>query len=124
MKDKGYMGNIDGLVSIEEEVKEDFLVLRMSGRLDAISSPTVECKIFDYINTGQHKLLLDFSGIDYLSSAGMRMLLSVTKKLKTLSGKLVLFAVTPNVMDILKMSGFDHILEIAPTEEDGLRRFY
>ena len=117
------MGNIDGLVSIQEEAEGDILILRMSGRLDAVSSPTAERKVFDYVNHGQHKLLLDFSGIDYLSSAGMRMLLSVTKKLKTLSGKLVLCSVTINVMDILKMSGFDHVLEITQTEEDGLRRF-
>ncbi len=51
------------------------------------------------------------------------MLLSVTKKLKTLSGKLVLFSVSTNVMDILKMSGFDHVLEIAQNEEDAIHRF-
>lgn len=116
-------GNMNGLVSIKEEAKGDILLLRMSGRLDAVSSPTAERKVFDYINKGQIKLLLDFGGIDYLSSAGMRMLLSVAKKLKNLSGKLVLFSVTTNVMDILKMSGFDHVLEIVQTEDDGLRKF-
>ncbi|WP_068470168.1 STAS domain-containing protein [Candidatus Protochlamydia phocaeensis] len=117
------MGNIEGLVSIKEEAKGDILILRMNGRLDAVSSPTAERKIFDYIHNGQDKLLLDFSGVDYLSSAGMRMLLSVTKKLKTLSGKLVICEVTANVMDVLKMSGFDHVLELAKTEEDALRKF-
>jgi anti-sigma B factor antagonist/stage II sporulation protein AA (anti-sigma F factor antagonist) len=117
------MDNIDGLVSIKEEGRGDILILRLSGRLDAVSSPSAECKVFDYINAGHHKLLLDFSGIDYLSSAGMRMLLSVTKKLKALSGKVVLVSVTLNVMDILKMSGFEHVLEIAQTEEEGIRRF-
>ena len=117
------MDNIDGLVNIKEDVKGDVFILRMSGRLDAISSPLTESKVFEYINNGQYKLLFDFGGIDYLSSAGMRMLLSVTKKLKSMSGKLVLFALAPNVFDILKMSGFDHVLEIVQTEEDGLRRF-
>ena len=115
--------NMNGLVSIKEEAKGDILVLRISGRLDAVSSPNAERKVFDYINKGQQKLLIDFSGVDYLSSAGMRMLLSVSKKLKTLTGKLILCSVTLNVMDVLKMSGFDHVLEIAMTEEDGLRKF-
>lgn len=115
--------NQEGLVNLKEEIKGDILVLKMSGRLDAVSSPGAERKVFDYINSGQHKLLLDFAGIDHLSSAGMRMLLSVTKKLKTLSGKLVLCSVTLNVMDVLKMSGFDHVLELTQTEEDGLRKF-
>jgi anti-sigma B factor antagonist/stage II sporulation protein AA (anti-sigma F factor antagonist) len=117
------MSNLEGLVNVTEESKGDVLVLRMNGRLDAVSSPNAERKVFDYINNGQHKLLLDFAGIDYLSSAGMRMLLSVTKKLKTLSGKLVLCSVTTNVMDVLKMSGFDHVLELSQTEEDALRKF-
>lgn len=117
------MTNSESLVNVKEEVKGDILVLRMSGRLDAISSPVAERKVFDYINSGKHSLLLDFSGVDYLSSAGMRMLLSITKKLKALSGKLVLCSITTNVMDVLKMSGFDHVLELAKTEDDALRRF-
>jgi anti-anti-sigma factor len=117
------MSNIEGLVSIKEEVKGDVLLLIMNGRLDAVSSPTAERKVFDYIYGGQHKLLLDFAGVDYLSSAGMRMLLSITKKLKTLSGKLVICSVTSNVLDVLKMSGFDHVLDLVETEEDALRRF-
>ena len=117
------MNNINGLVSIKEESRGDVLILKMSGRLDAVSSPAVERKIFDYLDRDKHKLLLDFSGIDYLSSAGLRMLLSVTKKIRSLSGKLILYSITMNVMEILKMSGFDHVLDIALTEEEGVRRF-
>lgn len=117
------MANIEGLIDVKDEMHGDILILHLSGRLDAVSSPTAERKVFDYINNGQQKLLLDFADISYLSSAGMRMLLSVTKKLKTLSGKLVICTVTPGVMDVLKMSGFDHVLEISKTQEDGLRRF-
>lgn len=114
---------MEGLMDVKEETKGDILILRLNGRLDAISSPAAERKVFDYINNGQYKVLLNLAGVDYLSSAGMRMLLSVTKKLKALSGKLVVCAVTTNVMDVLKMSGFDHVLELTKTEEDGLRKF-
>lgn len=117
------MTNVEGLVDVKQESKDDILILKMTGRLDAISSPSTERKVFDFINNGNPKLLLNFSGIDYLSSAGMRMLLSITKKLKTTSGKLVVCCVTPNVMDVLKMSGFDHVLDIAKTESDALSRF-
>ena len=112
-----------GVVEIQEEQVDDIIVLRLKGRLDAISSPGAEKKIFDYINDGQRYILLDFHGVDYLSSAGMRMLLSTTKKLKTISGKLVICSVNLNVMDVLKMSGFDHVLDLAQTEEEGLRKF-
>ena len=117
------MNTFEGPITIKEEAKGDILVLHLTGRLDAVSSPAAEHSVFDYINTGHHKLVFNFSGVDYLSSAGMRMLLSVTKKLKTFPGKLVICNITTNVMDVLKMSGFDHVLEITITQEDALRRF-
>lgn len=117
------MSEFEGVVDVQEEVKGDVLVVRIKGRLDAISSPGAEKRIMDSINSGQHNLLFDFSGVDYLSSAGMRMLLSTTKKLKTLSGKLIICSIPSGVMDVLKMSGFDHVLELAEDEEDGLGRF-
>ncbi len=117
------MSSIESLVTITAESKDDVLVIKMSGRLDALSSPIAEKKVFDHIHEGHIKILIDLSEVDYLSSAGLRMLLSTSKKLKTLAGKLVLFSVTSNVMDVLKMSGFDHVLEIVVTQEEGLRKF-
>ncbi len=117
------MGAIEGVVDIQEERKDDITVLRMKGRLDAVSSPGAEKRVFEYINDGQSNILMNFEGVDYLSSAGMRMLLSTTKKLKTISGKLVICSVNINVLDVLKMSGFDHVLDLASGEEDGLRKF-
>lgn len=117
------MATSQGVVHIEEMRKGDVLVLYVKGRLDALSSPSAEKRIFDCINSGHSKLLLDFADVEYLSSAGMRMLLSTTKKLKTLSGKLVVSSIATNVMDVLKMSGFDHVLELAKSEEEGLKKF-
>jgi anti-sigma B factor antagonist/stage II sporulation protein AA (anti-sigma F factor antagonist) len=117
------MANSEGLITIKEVVQGELLILHMTGRLDAVSSPSAEHAVFDFIHKGQYKIILNFAGVDYLSSAGMRMLLSVTKKLKTIPGKLVLCSLTTNVMDVLKMSGFDHVLEITLTEEEAIRRF-
>lgn len=117
------MGTTEGIIEMEEKLVGDVLVLRLKGRLDAISTPLTEKRTFELINEGRYKFLIDFSHVDYISSAGMRMLLSLTKKLKSLSGKLVLSQVTHNVMDVLKMSGFDHVLELARTDEDALKKF-
>jgi anti-anti-sigma factor len=110
-------------VDLKEEMKGNVTIVRIKGRLDAISTTSTEKRVFDMINHGQNKLLFDFTQVDYLSSAGMRMLLSTQKKLKTLSGKLVVCSVSTNVMDVLKMSGFDNVLDLSKTEEDGLQKF-
>lgn len=117
------MGISEGVIEIKEEKKGDVLVIRIKGRLDAITSPSTEKTLFERVNGGHHKILLDFGGVSYLSSAGMRMLLSTTKKLKSLSGKLMVCNINMDVMDILKISGFEHVLEISKTEDEALRKF-
>lgn len=117
------MKTLEGYVEINEEQKGAVLSFHLLGRLDAVSSPGIEKKIFDRIREGHHFLVLNFSDVSYLSSAGMRMLLATVKRLKTLSGKMVVCCIPANVMDVLKMSGFDHVLELALTEEEALARF-
>ncbi len=110
-------------VEILEKEKGNVLVLEIKGRLDALSSRAAEDKIFDCISHGKKQLLFNFSQVDYLSSAGIRLLLRTTIKLKTVSGKLIVCSISSNVMDILKMSGFDHVIEMSNTEEEGLSKF-
>lgn len=112
----------EGIAGLKEEIKNGILVLKITGRLDAITTPSIEKKVFESIHNGHTKLIVDFSELDYLSSAGMRMLLSMAKKLKNV-GKLALCSVNDNVLDVLKMSGFDRVLDIEKTEESALRKF-
>ena len=117
------MGTADSVAELIEEQKGDVLLIKIKGRLDAVSSPTAEKKVFDRINEGHHKMVLEIGAVTYISSAGMRMLLSTTKKIRTLSGKLCICGMSSNVLDVLKMSGFDHILELHATEEEALKKF-
>ncbi len=117
------MSTAEGTMDIIEETRGNVTIVKFRGRLDAISSPAAEKHVGELINNGSNKLIFDFAGVDYLSSAGMRMLLSTTKKLKGLSGKLVLCTVNPSVMDVLTMSGFDHVLDIAQSQNEALPRF-
>lgn len=107
---------------IELEEIEDRIMLRLEGRLDAATAPILEKKVQKLIDEKRHILLLDFSNIDYLSSAGLRFLLSATKKLHSLKGSLVLFSLTPEVEEIVKMAGFDRILLIFSNEKDALQQ--
>jgi anti-anti-sigma factor len=107
-------------LKIESEKINDKIVVRIEGRIDATSSPILEKKINKIIDENNLYLVLDFSEVEYLSSAGMRLLLSATKKLKAKSGSLVIFAIIEEVMEIIKMAGFEHILSICNSEEEAL----
>ena len=102
------------------EEKGDVVVIRVKGRLDAASSPQLEKKINSIIDTGHFKLLLNMADVDYLSSAGMRLMLSVSKKLKQLEGKVIACSLNDDVVEVIKMAGFQQVLEIYPSEEEGL----
>jgi len=97
------------------------VILRLDGRLDAATVPILERKINSLIDEKKHHLIyLDFVRVDYLSSAGMRLLLAVSKKLKAKKGALILFSVSEEVMEIIKLAGFEKILSIFETEQDAL----
>lgn len=106
---------------IELEEIEHRVILRVDGRLDAPSAPILERKIDSLIDEHHYHLILDFSRVDYLSSAGMRVLLSTTKKVKSKKGDLILFSVSDDVGEVIKMAGFDKILHICSSEKDALQ---
>ncbi len=108
-------------LNIELETIENKIMIRLDGRLDALSSHALEKKIQILIEEKHIRIMLDFSGIDYLSSAGMRLLLSVSKKLKNIKGYLVIFSLTDEVMDVIKMAGFDKILNICKSEQQAVQ---
>ncbi len=111
-------------VQIEQEKMGDVLLLRIIGRLDALSSEATEKKVLAIIKQGEHNdVLLDFTEVNYLSSAGMRMLLAIFKHLREASGKLAVCSVDDGVMDVLKMSGFDEVFDVFATQDEALKRF-
>lgn len=111
--------SVDLEVVLEE--LEGKAILRISGRLDAASTPVLEKKMNQLLGDERNILLLDFAQVEYLSSAGMRLLLSFTKKLKEKQGFLVIFSIGEESMEIIKMAGFEHILNICSTEQQALQ---
>jgi anti-anti-sigma factor len=111
---------MDCSLLVKHEKKGNVLILHLEGRLDALSTPEAEKIMLQYISEGNHLLLLDFSSVEYITSAGMRMLLSISKKLKSLTGSMALFGVPANVLDVLTLSGFDHMLSIYETEKEAI----
>jgi anti-anti-sigma factor len=114
---------MESVTNIKESVKGDVVILRVKGKLDTILSPQVEKKGIQLMHAGQMKLVLDLSEISYVNSAGLRMLLSLKKQMKSAGGKFIVCSLRPEVMEIMKICGFDHVLEFAKDDEDALRQF-
>ncbi|MCI0381861.1 MAG: STAS domain-containing protein [Chlamydiae bacterium] len=95
-------------------------MIRLQGRLDAISTPGLEKQVGSFLEKTKN-VLIDFSKVEYLSSAGMRFLLGATKKMKAKGGKIAFFGMVRDVYEIIKLAGFDRILSIYPSEGEALK---
>lgn len=95
------------------EQSDDVGVVRLTGRLDSGTSPSAEERFTQLLaGGGAPRLVVDLSGLEYISSAGLRVLLVVAKKIQQASGKVVLFGLAPNVREVFAISGFDKIFSI------------
>jgi len=103
--------------------KTNLTILKPEGRLDAAGVRPLETELKEHLDAGRIYLIVDLSAVRYISSVGLRMFLTITRKAHQLGGALKLCAPTPRVMDVFKMAGFDRVLQILSTFEDTERTF-
>jgi len=102
---------------------EDIVIFELKGRFDAGTSEEFERKVINIIGSEIKKTAIDFSNIEYISSAGLRMVLTAAKKLKKAGGKLVLFAMKDHIKEVFEMTGFSTIISIAGTKREAVDSF-
>lgn len=93
------------------------------GRIDGTNASGAERDIKALLEAGHINLLLDLTRVDYLSSAGLRVVLIAAKGTRAAGGKTVLAGASAAILDILKMSGFDRVIEISTDLEQARRAF-
>ena len=82
----------------------------LEGRLDTVTAPDLEKALSESLS-GKEELILDFAGLEYISSAGLRVLLSAQKVMNR-QGKMTLRHVNETIMEIFEVTGFSDILTI------------
>ncbi len=97
-------------MDISKEMIENKLTVKVSGRLDTTTAPELEASLNESLE-GVEALTLDFAGLEYISSAGLRVLLATQKKMNG-QGSLRLVGVCDVVMEVLELTGFTNILTI------------
>ena len=97
-------------MNIEKECRENLAVLKVSGRLDTTTAPSLETAVSEVVGTCEN-LVLDFAGLEYISSAGLRVILKAQKAMAAKGGMKVLH-VNETIMEIFEITGFSDILTI------------
>ena len=109
-------------MDITESKSGGTLVITPRGRLDAASAPAFHERLLSGIDGGETSVLLDLAHLEYISSVGLRSLLTAAKRLQACDGRLAVCALTDNVTEVFRVSGFDTIIDVHPDRATALQR--
>ncbi len=110
-------------MEIIQDKENGVAIFKLNGRLDSNTSQGFEKKIFQAITDGSKHMVIDFKDLDYISSAGLRVILKATKALKREDGRIMLCSMQDYVKEVFEIAGFDSFLPIVPNLEDALKSF-
>ena len=110
-------------MEIIEEIQSGINIFKLNGRLDSNTSQGFEKKIFQAIDDGSKSVIIDFQDLDYISSAGLRVIFKATKALKREEGKMMLCDMQDYVKEVFEITGFDSFLPIVGSMDDALQSF-
>lgn len=110
-------------MEIEEKSANDVNIISLKGRLDAYSSNELEKIINALIDRDCTKIVVNFDGVEYISSSGLRVMLASLKRLRKIQGDIKLTSLRPYVQEVFDIAGFTQVFEIYKEEKEALDSF-
>ena len=110
-------------MEITTEQRGTVTVIAIAGSVDGMTASVMVGSFRALVGEGRVRLVGDFAGVDYTSSAGLRALLETVKETRQKGGDLRLSRVQPDVLRVLELSGFTHILKLFPDVESAVASF-
>lgn len=110
-------------MEIKQETTGPITILHLAGRLDANTAGELESTMVPIINDGTSQLIIDFAELEYISSAGLRVLLLGAKLTKKAGGKVVLCQLRDFIREIFEIAGFMPIFTVTDTCEEAQAQF-
>ena len=108
-------------MDIVETRHDNALVVTPTGRLDSASAASFDARLAAAIDRGDHDLVVDLAGLDYIGSTGLSALLSAAKKLRAAGGRIALSGMNNRVRLVFEMSGFLRLFPIYATLDEALQ---
>lgn len=107
-------------MDLKEEQVGDVTVVQVKGRLDSTTSPVLGERLTALLDAAKARVLVDFSQLEYISSAGFRVLLQAGKRAEQSTAKLVLCGVSGKVRQLFDLGGFLDLFLITGTRDEGI----
>jgi anti-anti-sigma factor len=110
------------LMEIREERRGDALIVTPLGRVDTNTCDEFQSFVFERLDAGSKRLVIDMSSVDYISSAGLRVFLMAAKRLQENGGRLALSGLTRGVKQVFELAGLMTIFVVEPDVERAVSR--
>jgi anti-sigma B factor antagonist len=95
-------------------------VVSVAGEVDVYTSPLLQERLVEVLRDGSPKIVLDLSGVTFLDSTGLGVLITGLKRCRSADGDLVLVTAQPNVLKVLEITGLNDVFQIYETVEDAI----
>lgn len=108
-------------MNVQVASSADYTLVSVEGRIDTTNAGEFEKSIMGVIEGGSTKIILDCSGLNYISSSGLRVFLVVQKKMMAIKGQFRLCNLQPGIKEIFDISGFSSIFSVFPDQEAAMK---
>ncbi len=111
------------MLNINVSKIDQVALIEVQGRIDSTTALEFGQALAATIDDGERNIVLDLANVDYMSSAGLREIVSALKKVKRASGDLRIAQPSTRVSEVLEMAGLDTILQIFPNQTDAVSSY-
>jgi anti-sigma B factor antagonist len=110
-------------MNVSTREQDGITIVELEGRLDTNTAPDAEQALVELVESGAAKVLLNFEKLDFVSSAGLRVVLATAKKMKASGGQLQVCSLNEIVAEVFEISGFAMLFKIHASLDDALANF-
>jgi stage II sporulation protein AA (anti-sigma F factor antagonist) len=109
-------------MQIVESRADGIVAVAPAGRIDTTTAPALEQHLIGLMAAGQRRIVVDFSGVDYISSAGLRVMLLLARRVQDAGGRLGLCGMGDAVRQVFQLAGFLPLFVVLDTREAAVQR--
>jgi anti-anti-sigma factor len=109
-------------MQIAEARLDGVVAVAPAGRIDTTTAPMLEQHLFALLSSGERRIVVDFSGVDYISSAGLRVMLLLARRVKEADGRLGLCAMGEAVRQVFQLAGFLPLFTVRDSRDAAVQQ--
>ena len=108
-------------MQIADTRTDGVVVVTPGGRIDTTTSPALDAHLASLVSRSERRIVVDFTGVDYISSAGLRVLLLFARRMKDTGGALALCGMGDAVHQVFQLAGFLPLFTVCPSADAAVR---